>query len=61
MKIKNLLILFFVLGSFFTFGCFLGDYYAPKNWQNGFTDGYRHCEIDFLIEKGVVLDHRGRN
>lgn len=58
MRIKNVAILFLVLGSVFVWGCFLGDCYAPCNWDNGYKDGYSKCEVDFWIEQRAVLEKR---
>lgn len=54
--VKNISVMLVVLGLTFVWGCFMGDYYAPKNWCNGYTDGYCDCEVDFWYEQNAVLE-----
>lgn len=58
MNLRNIMLMLLILGGVFTWGCFMGDAYAPHNWCSGYITGYKKCEIDFWYEQRATLSRR---
>lgn len=52
-------VLLCIAAAFFFGGVIIGDRMdSRERWMDGYVSGYKHCEVDFLVEQGAVLIRR---